>query len=198
MVAGTKSPVRRLKLPSEILQLHIELTEVRPRVWRRILVPETITLGKLHRVIQAAFGWGDMHLHEFVARDGQRYGTSDPMYDAPGEVASERTKLMTALAGARTMDYLYDFGDSWDHRIKVERTYAPDPQIKLPWCIDGAGATPPEDCGGAPGYEDFVQAMTDPTHPEHEDMVQWIGLRTWDTNRFDTAEVNTALALQRS
>jgi hypothetical protein len=193
VITGAKATVRRVKLPPVMLQLHIELADVRPRVWRRLLVPETITLSKLHRVIQAAFGWCDMHLHEFTARDGQRYGTSDPTYDAPGAVASERTRLTTALVGARTMEYLYDFGDSWDHRIKVEKSYAPDPQIKLPWCIDGAGATPPEDCGGAPGYEDFVQAMTDPANPEHEAIVQWIGLRTWDPNRFDTAEVNTAL-----
>jgi hypothetical protein len=75
---------------------------------------------------------------------------------------------------------------------------APDPQTELPWCTDRAGATPPEDCGGAPGYEDFVQAMKDLAHPEHEQMVQWIGLRTWDPNRFDTAEVNTALAPLRA
>lgn len=197
MVTASRASPRRLKLPPQILQLHIELADVTPKVWRRILVPETITLGKLHRVIQAAFGWCETHLHEFIARDGQRYGTSDPMYDAPGEVSSERTRFTTALAGGRSLRYLYDFGDDWNHRIKLEKVYGSDPQMTLPWCIGGAGATPPEDCGGAPGYEDFVKAMTDPEHPEHEDMQRWIGLQTWDPNRFDTIEVNTALeALQ--
>lgn len=185
--------VRGLKLPVPILQLHIELAEVRPKVWRRILVPETITLLKLHSVIQAAFGWSHAHLHEFLGRDGQRYGERDPLYDAPGEVASERTRLTTALAGGRTLHYVYDFGDHWDHRIKIEKTYAPDPGMKLPWCVDGAGATPPEDCGGAPGYDDFVQAMADPAHPEHNEMADWIGRERWDPNEFDTSEANGLL-----
>jgi hypothetical protein len=86
---------------------------VRTKVWWRILVAETITLAKLHGVIQAAFGWGHAHLHEFVGRDGQRYGERDPMYDAPGEVASERTSLATVLRGGRTLRYVYDFGDYW-------------------------------------------------------------------------------------
>lgn len=186
--------VKGLKLPVPMLQLHIELKEVKPKVWRRILVPETITLLKLHMVIQAAFGWTHAHLHEFIGRDGQRYGTSDPDYDAPGEVASERVRLTTAVGGGRTLHYVYDFGDSWDHRIKLEKTFAPDPQIRLPWCIDGGGATPPEDCGGAPGYEDFLQAMADPHHPEHKNMAGWLGHESWDPNAFDVADVNDWLA----
>lgn len=186
--------VKGLKLPVPMLQLHIELEELQPKVWRRILVPETITLLKLHMVIQAAFGWNHSHLHEFIGRDGQRYGTSDPDYDAPGEVASERVRFTTALGGGRTLHYVYDFGDSWDHRIKLEKTFAPDPQIKLPWCIDGGGATPPEDCGGAPGYVDFLQAMADPHHPEHKNMAGWLGRDSWDPNAFDVADVNDWLA----
>lgn len=180
-------------LPAAILQLHIELAEVRPKVWRRVLVPETITLAKLHAVIQAAFGWGHAHLHEFVGRDGQRYGERDPLYDTPGEVASERTRLTTALMGGRTMRYVYDFGDYWEHRIKLEKTYAPDRQVKLPYCTDGAAATPPEDCGGAPGYEEFIAAMADPTHEEHADMAKWIGRDSWDPNAFNAAEANARL-----
>ena len=176
-----------------MLQLHIELAEVRPKVWRRVLVPETITLAKLHAVIQAAFGWEHAHLHEFIGRDGQRYGERDPMYDAPGEVASERTRLTTALMGGRTLRYVYDFGDYWEHRIKLEKTYAPDPQIKLPYCTDGAAATPPEDCDSSSGYEDFIAAMADPVREEHAHMVAWIGRDSWDPNAFDTAEANARL-----
>jgi hypothetical protein len=73
----------------------------------------------------------------------------------PGEIASERTRLTTALRGGRTLKYIYDFGDQWEHQIKLEKAWAPDSQIRLPRCIDGAGATPPEDCGGSPGCEDF-------------------------------------------
>ena len=185
--------VQRIKAPPAMLQLHIELRGTKPKVWRRVLVPETITLIKLHLVIQAAFGWGHSHLHEFIANDGERYGTSDPMYDSPGDITSEKVRLTTALRTTKTLDYVYDFGDYWEHRIKVEKTYAPDAQIKLPLCVDGAGATPPEDCGGVPGYEDFVQAMADPKHDEHDNMVQWIGHDSWDPAAFDTMEVNDRL-----
>ena len=111
--------VQRIKAPAGVLQLHIELRDTKPKVWRRVLVPETITLARLHGVIQAAFQWGGGHLHEFEAA-GERYGTSDPDYDPPGSVRSERIKLMSALAGGSTIEYLYDFGDSWEHRIKLE------------------------------------------------------------------------------
>lgn len=186
--------VQRLRQPAAMLQLRIELAEVRPKVWRRVLVPETITLARLHAVIQAAFGWHDAHLHEFIGADGQRYGERDPMYDAPGEVASERTRLTTALAGGRALRYIYDFGDNWDHRIKLEKTREPDPLMKLPCCTDGAAATPPEDCGSVPGYQDFIAAMADPAHEDHADMVDWIGRDSWDPNAFDIAEANARLA----
>ena len=186
--------IRGAKLPCAMLQLRIDLKDVKPPVWRRVLVPETITLTKLHMVIQAAFGWGHAHLHEFIDREGQRYGSSDPDYDQPGEIASERTRLTTALRGGRTLKYIYDFGDQWEHQIKLEKAWAPDSQIRLPWCIDGAGATPPEDCGGSPGYEDFLQVMADPQHPEHSNMTGWLGRGTWDPTAFDLGDVNEWLA----
>lgn len=182
------------RLPPPILQLHIELRGLRPKVWRRVLVPETITLARLHCVIQAAFGWTDSHLHDYVARDGLRYGVADPLYDDPGAVASERTRLTTALRESPTLDYVYDFGDDWVHRIKPERTYASDAQLKLPLCVDGAGARPPEDCGGTGGYLDFLHAMADVSHPEHADMKQWCGRDSWDPAAFDVSETNLRLA----
>lgn len=187
------SKVQRIKAPAAILQLHIELRGTRPKVWRRVLVPETITLARLHLVIQAAFGWGHSHLHEFVAGDGERYGTPDPMYDEPGSITSESTRLTTAL-NRSTLSYVYDFGDYWDHRIKVEKKLAPIPEFVLPFCTGGACATPPEDCGGAPGYAQFVRAMANPDDPEHDNLVEWIGTDTWDPLAFDTIEINDRLA----
>ena len=183
--------VQRIKAPVGVLQLHIELRNTKPKIWRRVLVPETITLARLHGVIQAAFQWGGGHLHEFEAA-GERYGTSDPDYDPPGSVRSERIKLMSALGRGSTIDYLYDFGDSWEHRIKLEKTLPPT-DMKLPVCVDGANAAPPDDCGGVPGYEEFVEAMADPNHPEHADMKAWIG-RDWDPAAFDIKHVNSWLA----
>jgi hypothetical protein len=185
--------VRELaKRPSATLQLHIELRGSKPKIWRRVLVPEAITLAKLHAVIQAVFGWSGGHLHEFNVGD-ERFGTPDPEYDEPGSVRSERTtRLANALGSARTMNYVYDFGDNWQHRIKVEKTLIPDPGLELPLCVAGANATPPDDCGGVYGYYDFVAAVSDPTHPEHAEMVEWIG-RPWDPAAFDVDSANFRL-----
>lgn len=105
---------------------------------------------------------------------------------------SEKTRLTKAMTPSGTIDYFYDFGDNWEHRIKVEKRLAPL-DMKLPLCVGGANAAPPDDCGGVSGYVDFVQAMADPTHPEHEDMKAWIG-RDWDPHAFDIDHVNSWLA----
>ena len=144
-------------------------------------------------MIQAAFGWGRAHLHEFIAGDGERYGAADPMYDPPGSIGSENVRLTTVLRTA-TLSYVYDFGDYWDHRITIERTHAADPLITLPFCIGGAGATPPEDCGGVPGYAEFVRAMADSNDPEHAHLAEWIGVDSWDPRAFDSTEANDRLA----
>ena len=176
-----------------ILQVRIELRGTKPKVWRRVLVPQTITLLKLHLVIQAAFGWGQSHLHEFIAGDGERYGAADPMYDPPGSISSENVRLTKVLRTA-TLSYVYDFGDYWDHRITIEKTHAADALVTLPFCIAGAGATPPEDCGGVPGYAEFVRAMADPNDSEHAHLAEWIGIDSWDPKAFDSTEANDRLA----
>ncbi len=178
--------------PGATLQLHIELRGAKPKIWRRVLVPETITLAKLHAVIQVVFGWGGGHLHEFHVGE-ERFGTPDREYDAFGEVRSERTtRLAGALGAARTMNYVYDFGDNWQHRIKVEKTLPAAPAGTLPMCVAGANATPPDDCGGIYGYYDFVAAVTDPNHPEHVEMTEWIG-GPWDPAAFDIEDTNFRL-----
>lgn len=178
------------KTPATTLQLHIELRHLKPKIWRRVLVPDTITLARLHNVIQAAFQWDDDHLHEFKTA-GQRYGVSHPDYDAPGDVKSEQTQLLKAIAPARTIDYAYDFGDDWQLRIKVEKELPPTDR-KLPLCIAGANAAPPEDSGGVPGYVALVEIMADPTHPEHQAMAEWID-GDWDAAAFDIEHVNSRL-----
>jgi hypothetical protein len=190
---ATRTNIRPLQ---DVLQLRIELKRVKPKVWRRVLVPGTITLQKLHLVIQAAFGWGHCHLHEFVTGEGERFGESDPDFEQPGDVRSERIRLITVVRTA-TLSYTYDFGDDWEHSIKVERTLDGDIAhllFNLPTCVAGANAAPPDDCGGAGGYEEFVEIMADPTHPEHEDMTKWVGQQTWDPTAFDVDAVNVRLA----
>jgi len=161
-------------MPS-LLQLKVELAWIKPVIRRRIVVPASITLGNLHQVLQVVFGWGDCHLHEFDF-GGERFGIPDPEYDCEPVRSERRIQLKTALRGMNSFKYIYDFGDNWEHRIKVEKELPADPRFSHSAVIlEVANAAPPEDVGGAHGYEEFVVAMTNPDHPEHQSMHEWYG-----------------------
>lgn len=161
------------KLTPQLVQLRIDLKGIKPPVWRRVLVPYNITLGKLHDVIQAVMGWTDSHLHEFEIA-GERYGPV--MDDDVGEriIPETRRRLNKALGGMTSFDYVYDFGDNWEHKIKVEK-FHPGDDFPGPMWIGGANACPPEDVGGPWGYADFLEALANPIHPEHENLLEWNG-----------------------
>ena len=190
---GRVVPLKKPGTQTDLLQLKITLAWIKPTIWRRIVVPGSITLPKLHLVIQLTMGWYDCHLHEFEFA-GERYGIPDPDFDWGSSLRSEsRVRLATALGLAKSFVYTYDFGDNWEHRIKVEKRLPYDPLLaKSAFCVGGANACPPEDVGSVPGYEDFVAAMANPDHPEHHDMMEWYG-RTFDPTYFDTSAVNLAL-----
>jgi Plasmid pRiA4b ORF-3-like protein len=164
----------RTKTTGSLLQLKIELARIKPLIWRRVVVPETITLAKLHQVIQAVMGWSDCHLHQFEIGEWL-YGIPDPDDPfGPPATSEARARLGKSLAGTTSFRYVYDFGDNWEHKIKVEKTFPPD-ACPVPLCIGGANACPPEDIGGPYGYPDFLDAVTNPTHPEHQAMLDWHG-----------------------
>ncbi|SDY45611.1 pRiA4b ORF-3-like protein [Micromonospora pattaloongensis] len=174
----------------QIFQLKVSLPDVTPAVWRRVLVPGGYTLDRLHRVIQHAMGWQDYHLHSFDI-DGLQYGEPDP----DGELAL-RDELdvrldMVAAKGSRFL-YTYDFGDWWEHEVVVEDVFGPEPDERYPICVDGEWACPPEDVGGAFGYTEFLAALADPGHPEHEPMRGWIG-RPFHAAAFEPDRVTTLL-----
>lgn len=108
-------------------------------------------------------------------------------------ISEQRAPLAASLAGAKPFRYTYDFGDGWEHRIKVEKVLPPDPSLRHPVCLAGANACPPEDVGGLPGYVDFLEAISDPQHPEHEDMLEWCG-GSFDPTAFNLNDINDALA----
>ena len=171
--------------------LKIQLKRISPRIWRRIEVPGDITLSKLHRVIQAAMGWENSHLHQFNV-GGNSYGMPDPDY-APEIMDERKIKLCQAVPAEKSkFAYEYDFGDSWEHEILVEKILPAIGAKRSPSCLDGRRACPPEDVGGPHGYEDFITAMADPKHPEHEQMADWIG-GDFDPEAFDSNAVNQAL-----
>lgn len=172
-------------------QLKITLKNIRPPIWRRIQVNGDITLFKLHRIIQAVMGWYDYHLHRFEIY-GIEYGvpTPDDFYPVKNEKRVKLSKLVTE-ENDRFL-YEYDYGDSWEHEILVEKILPAEKGMYYPVCIKGKRACPPEDVGGAWGYADFLEAIRDPDHPEHEDYANWLE-EDFDPEEFDLEEINRML-----
>ena len=173
------------------LKLKVTLHGIRPPIWRRILVPESLTLFDLHTVIQVVFGWHDCHLHDFeVAK--RRYGCPGLLENVDDEDAFELKRLRTRRI--KRIVYTYDFGDTWTHVITNEGAQTMEPGRSYPACIAGRRNGPPEDIGGVWGYADLVAFVADPTNPELADMAEIFGDDfEFDPARFDLAETQAAL-----
>ncbi len=186
----------REKNKPRVYQLKVTLMWVRPAIWRRLLVPGSISLASLHDILQTAMGWGGGHMHQFVAPGGVYYGVPqrDSEFDDLDTKDEDRFRLDQVLRREKdSIVYEYDFGDGWEHKIVLEKILAPAAGVAVPSCIGGKRACPPDDCGGVPGYANFLAAIGDATHPEHEDMVEWIG-GAFDPERFDAQRINAVLA----
>ena len=176
--------------PAQVYQIKVTLDDSKPPIWRRLLVPADLSLGDLHEIIQIAMGWTDSHLHQFII-GGTYYGVPHP--DMEDTVDEDRAKLARIIPGEKfKFRYEYDFGDSWTHTILVEKILPAEPGHPYPICVTGKRNCPPEDCGGIWGYADFVDAMADPKHPEHESLKEWYG-EDFDPEAFDLDEVNRIL-----
>lgn len=180
-----------------ICQLHVGLLGSSPLIWRRVLVPYGITLGKLHKVLQAVMGWNDCHMHEFVF-GGEVYGMADLNEDFGRKLRDERRKKLSSLLKSEkdSLRYMYDLGDGWEHLVTLESILPDEKKLKPPRCIEGVGACPPEDCGGIPGYEELLKVLSDPDHPDYRDMKAWSGGR-FDPGHFDPKSANRRLAKYR-
>jgi hypothetical protein len=178
----------------ELFTLKVTLTGVRPPVWRRLEVPADLTLARLHRVLQAAMGWTDSHLHLFE-HEGVRYGDTRRDLDL-GCVNEKTTRLSDLLSDAKdSMGYDYDFGDGWRHRIVLESSRLV-PAWQPPRVLAGKRACPPEDVGGLGGYMEFREAMSREDHPDHEALLNWYG-QPFDPNAFDLQAAGAAVAKLR-
>jgi hypothetical protein len=179
--------------PTKIYQIKVTLRDSQPPIWRRILVRSTTTLTKLHRILQRVMGWEDAHLHRFTIQ-GERYGVPDEEDAGPRKTRDERKyKLSDVMAGEHSQcTYLYDFGDNWEHILEIEETLPAEEGVRYPLCFAGDRACPPEDVGGIPGYENFLEAIANPNHPEHEEFLEWIGGK-FDPEAFDRNEINQKL-----
>ena len=176
---------------SEIYQLKITLRESKPPIWRRVLVEGAINLYELHEIIQIAMGWTDSHLHQFIIGE-EYYSIPDPYGMRP--LKDERCFQLKKVAPQEKAKFIYefDFGDSWEHQVLVEKISQPDPELQYPVCIKGKRACPPEDVGGVWRYERFLEAISDPDHKDHEMFFEWWG-QPFDPEAFDLEETNLGL-----
>ncbi len=164
---------------ADAVRLGITLKDIEPAPRRVVDVPLSLTLAALHNVIQAAFGWWDYHLWEFQVGNW-RIAVPDPEDDAYPDsrefADARRYPLSRCLTwGVETMIYLYDFGDYWEHEVRLEETFKADDLYALPAFVEGAWAAPREDSGGVRGFAEFKEAVADPFHEEREELLVWYG-----------------------
>ncbi len=180
----------------KVYQFKITLKGIKPAIWRRIQVPETYNFWDLHVAIQDAMGWEDYHLHEFLithpkTKEKVNIGIPDEESKIWGQEIIPEHKQKIAkwfTMENKVAEYTYDFGDDWKHKIQLEKILPRDKNTNYPVCIAGKRACPPEDCGGEWGYVDLIEAIEDPDHPEHEEMLEWAG-EDFDPDYFDINDV---------
>ena len=175
-----------------IYQIKISLIGAKPPIWRTVLVPSNLKLAAFHDVIQVAMGWTDSHLHQFIANN-VFYGIPDDDFELEMEDESKYKLSQLLKKEKESIIYEYDFGDSWEHKILLEKILPFDTKMALPVCIKGKRACPPEDCGGIWGYEELLKTISDPKHPDYENMLEWLG-GEFDPEEFDLEEINGNLA----
>jgi Plasmid pRiA4b ORF-3-like protein len=172
-----------------VLQIKVTLADIRPPIWRRLQVPADFTLDRLHLVIQTAMGWENYHMHVFSTPVGD-YGQRDSELGH----RDERKVPLYAVAPAvgDKITYTYDFGDDWVHRIETEKILPKEPDTAYPRCVTGRRACPPEDCGGPWGYANFLEAIADPKHEQHEELLEWND-GPFDPDHLDIEDINQLL-----
>jgi hypothetical protein len=189
------APTRKTKIrPDQHFVLRISLDGLRPEIWRSVRVPQDLTLGALHWVIQFAMGWQNSHLHQFVI-NGERY--SEPRFEMNeygDDIGDENTiTLKEAFPRRRSnLDYEYDFGDDWGHTITLVDAVDPIEGEAVVACLGVERACPPEDCGGIWGYVEMLESLANPEDPERESYLEWIGGR-FNPNAFNLVKVNREL-----
>ncbi|MEL7159258.1 MAG: plasmid pRiA4b ORF-3 family protein [Bacteroidota bacterium] len=174
----------------QIYQLKVSLEGISPPIWRRLLIPASTELAEVHEILQTAFDWLGYHLHQFIV--GRDYFAPPSPYEDFAQDYRGLTLADCLFAPKDKIVYEYDFGDSWRHRIVLEKVLEREYGQSYPYCLKGKRHRPPEDVGGPWGYEHFLQVIRDPKHEEYEDMVEWSG-GYFDPEAFDLGEVNRRL-----
>ena len=181
----------------DIYQFKITMKDISPSIWRRIVVPGSYTFWDLHVAIQDVMGWTTSHLHSFRRTiNRNNYVTietpSEEFVDdfGPEPLPERKEKIANWFSKElKTFIYTYDFGDDWEHEIKLEKILPANEKIKYPLCLSGERACPPEDCGGAYGYDELLEIVKNPKHKEHKETMEWLG-GEFDPELFDCNNVH--------
>lgn len=177
---------------NEVCTLRIELCGSDPLIWRQVEVPTSLTLKALHEVIQAAMGWLGYHLWEFAIGE-RRFGLPmDEDWGTEPRTEAAKIRLREVLTPRKTtFTYLYDFGDDWEHRLVLTNVRQGEPGVGYPRYIAGEGNAPPEDCGGIAGFYEKLDIIADPAHPDHVEVVEWLG--DYDPDVIDEMQIRISL-----
>ena len=178
-----------------IVTFRVDLLNVSPKIWRRVEIPSSFTLGDVHDVMQIVMGWDDSHLHVF--RVGTRVFSlpSDESEFEPATADSDSVTLesLSLFKKGKRFFYDYDFGDGWQHQLEVESVRKRLKTKHYPFCIKAVGACPPEDCGGPHQYKRLLRISKNPNHADHIDAIDGLG-EDFDPKAVDLAEINDTLA----
>lgn len=175
---------------TSLVHLKVTLNYIRPPIWRRLALPETTNLGDLSDIIQVAMGWNGGHLHAFKIC-GEQFG--DP--SLTDFTQNERKVTIKSLmrGGVSRFGYTYDFGDSWEHDILIEKKRPPSDAPRGPSCVAGKRNCPPEDCGGPPGYDALLEALAAPDNPESRELLEWVD-EDYDPEEFSLDVANNRVS----
>lgn len=185
-----------------VYQLKITLKGSKPPIWRRVQTPASTTLGMLHAIIQQSMGWADYHLHEFHVKD-TLIGDPEQLCELGMELGcpvideADVTLADLKLREGKKLEYVYDYGDYWEHVVLLEKVLERDSDIRYPICVKGVKSGPPEDVGGIWGYYEMLEALEDPEHPEHEVFSEWLPGGGWDPDNVDLDAINRRLKYVR-
>ncbi|MEH6562227.1 MAG: plasmid pRiA4b ORF-3 family protein, partial [Marinobacter sp.] len=183
------------KSSNNLYQIKVSLTGAQPPIWRRLLIEPGTTFQDLHRIIQVAMSWQASHLHLFQAEDGRLVGDLAEDFDGMMNFVDESTVPVSSLLAweGQALKYEYDFGDSWEHEITLEKILPANSSEPVPQCIKAVRQCPPEDIGGLPGFYNFLEIMEDMAHPDHIAVREWLGGEWFDPEFVDLGEINEDL-----
>ncbi len=181
-------------MTDQIARIRITLEAMEPAIWRQVELPLSSSLKSLHLAIQAVMLFENYHLFRFDIGEAS-YGIplDDDWMDPPTRDAANIRLARLVERGVTTFTYTYDFGDDWRHGIEIEEVLPADPAVDYPRFVEGERRAPPEDVGGLPGFEEFLDAMAKPRHPSRNSMLQWYG-RPFDPADISPEEIRARMA----